>query len=154
MQLVSPDVSLFSNASTLVWGASVLQASVSGLWTQQEQSFHINLLELRAIGLSLSHFTEDFCRKAVAVFSDNATFLAYARKRHVFWPKEGGTCSRVLNAEAQSVLQWVEDHAIQIIPQFVKGSSNVLADCLSRRDQVISTKWMLHQDVCSQLWRT
>ena len=46
----------------------------------------------------------------------------------------------VLNAEAQSVLQWVEDHAIHIISQFVKGSSNVLADCFSRRDQVISTE--------------
>ena len=31
LQLVSTDVCLFSNASTLCWGASVLQASVSGL---------------------------------------------------------------------------------------------------------------------------
>ena len=147
LQLASPDVCLYSDASTLGWGASVLHASVSGLWTPQERSLHINLLELRAIRLSLSHFTEEFRGKAVAVFSDNATALSYLAK-------EGGTRSGILNAEAQSVLQWAEDHAVQIIPQFVKGSSNVLADCLSRRDQVISTEWTLHQDICSRLWRT
>ena len=86
----------------------VLQASVSGLWTPREHSLHINLLELRAIHLGLSHFTEDFHGKAVAVFSDNATALVYLAK-------EGGTRSRVLNAEAQSVLQWAEDHTVQII---------------------------------------
>ena len=76
LELVSPDVSLFSDASTLGWGASVLQASVSGLWTPQERSLHINLLELRAIRLGLSHFAKDFRGKAVAVRSDNATALA------------------------------------------------------------------------------
>ncbi|KAK3886178.1 hypothetical protein Pcinc_009638 [Petrolisthes cinctipes] len=125
------------DASNLGWGASVLHNSVSSLWIPHKRSLHINLLELRAVRLGLLHFREQVHGKTVAVFSDNTTALSYLAK-------EGGTCSGPLNAE---------DHAIQIITQFVKGSSNVLADYHSRQDQIISTEWMLHQDICSQLWR-
>lgn len=146
LQMASPDVHLYTDASNLGWGASVLHDSVSGLWSPNERSLHINLLELRAIRLGLSHFMESVRGKTVAVFSDNATALSYLAK-------EGGTRSRLLNAEAQEILQWAEDHTVQILTQFVKGSSNVLADCLSRQDQVISTEWTLHQDICYRLWR-
>ena len=67
------------------------------------------------------------------MFADNTPALAYL-------VREGGTRSSLLIAEAQSVLRWAEDHAIQIIPQFVKGSAKVLAGCISRRDQVFSTE--------------
>ncbi|KAK3864567.1 hypothetical protein Pcinc_029750 [Petrolisthes cinctipes] len=146
LQLAHSDVCLYTDASNLGWGASVLHDSVSGLWTPHKRSLHINLLELRAVRLGLLHFREQVHGKTVAVFSDNTTALSYLAK-------EGGTRSGSLNAEAQTILQWAEDHAIQIVTQFVKGSSNVLADCLSRQDQIISTEWMLHQDICSQLWR-
>ena len=29
----------------------------------------------------------------------------------------------------------------------------MVADCLSRQHQLISTEWTLHQDVCNQLWK-
>lgn len=35
----------------------------------------------------------------------------------------------------------------------MRGSSNVLADCLRQLDQIFSTEWMLHQEVCSRLWK-
>ena len=146
LQLVSPDVCLFTDASTIGWGASILHDSVSGLWATHELSLHINLLELRAVRLGLQHFKDHVRGQTVAVFSDNATALSYLAK-------EGGTRSGSLNAEAQLILQWAEDHAVQILTQFVKGSSNVLADCLSRQDQIISTEWTLHQDICTLLWR-
>ncbi|XP_045133325.1 uncharacterized protein LOC123517379 [Portunus trituberculatus] len=128
------------------WGASILHDSVSGVWATHELSLHINLLELKAIRLGLLHFKEHVRGQTVAVFSDNATALSYLAK-------EGGTRSGSLNAEAQAILQWAEDHAVRILTQFAKGSANVLADCLSRQDQIISTEWTLHQEVCNLLWR-
>ena len=49
----------------------------------------------------------------MAVFSDNATALA-------FLAKAGKPCLGVLNAVAQSVLAW-DDHAIQIVSLLVAG---------------------------------
>ncbi|XP_045101307.1 uncharacterized protein LOC123498206 [Portunus trituberculatus] len=146
LQLASPDVCLYTDASTVGWGVSILHDSVSGVWATHELSLHINLLELKAIRLGLLHFKDHVRGQTVAVFSDNATALSYLAK-------EGGTRSGSLNAEAQAILQWAEDHAVRILTQFVKGSANVLADCLSRQDQIISTEWTLHQEVCNLLWR-
>ena len=126
------DFYLYTDASTMGWGASLLQDSISGMWTTHERSLHINTLELRAIRLGLLHFTELLQGKTVAVFSDNATALSYLAK-------EGGTHSVSLNMEAQKTLEWAEEHSVKILTQFVKGPSNVLADCLSRRNQIIST---------------
>ncbi|MPC68398.1 hypothetical protein E2C01_062598 [Portunus trituberculatus] len=40
-----------------------------------------------------------------------------------------------------------------ILTQFVQGSDNVVADCLNRQHQILSTEWTLHMDVCHQLWQ-
>ena len=110
------------------------------------EDLYINVLELRAIRLSLRHFTQLFRGGTVAVFSDNTTALAYLYK-------EGGTRSSSLNSEAPSILRWAEEPTIRIVTHFITGSANVLVDCLSRRHQLISTEWMLHQDVCRLLWK-
>ena len=146
LMMASPDLFLYTDASLGGWGASLLQDSISDIWSPLEKTLHINLLELRAIRLGLLHFTEIMRGKTVAVFSDNATALSYIAK-------EGGTRSASLNDEAQKILRWAEVHSVKILTQFVRGSSNVLADCLSRRSQVISTEWTLHQDVCNLLWK-
>ena len=144
--MAPPDLFLYTDASTLGWGASLSQESVSGKGMEHERSLHINILELRAIRLSLFHFMKNVQGKTVAVFSDNTTALSYIIK-------EGGTRSTSLNAEAQLILEWAETHSVKILTHSIKGSSNVVADCLSRQHQLISTEWTLHQDVCNQLWK-
>lgn len=101
------------------------------------------MLELRAVRLGLLHFTGILQGKTIVMCSDNATTLAYLTK-------EGGTRSTALNTEAQNTLRWGEEHS-KIPTQFVKASSNVLTDCLSRHNQIISTEWSLHQEVCTRL---
>ena len=49
--------------------------------------------------------------------------------------------SPALNAVAQRIL----------MPEFVLGRNNVVADALSRPNQVLGSEWMLHQDVFSWL---
>ena len=82
--------------------------------------------------------------RVVAVFSDNMTAVAYLRRQR-------GTLSPALNAVAQRILRWAEQLDIVLIPQFVPGRSNVVADALSRPDQVLGSEWMLHQEVFSWL---
>ncbi|MPC68377.1 hypothetical protein E2C01_062577 [Portunus trituberculatus] len=35
----------------------------------------------------------------------------------------------------------------------IRGENNVVADHLSKKDQVISTVWLFHQSVCDSLWK-
>ena len=80
----------------------------------------------------------------VAVFSDNTTVVAYLRH-------QGGTLSPTLNEVARRILRWVEQEEISLLPQFVPGRNNVVADALSRPSHVVETEWMLHQEVFDSL---
>ena len=48
-----------------------------------------------------------------------------------------------LNSLAQAVLRLCEDHRIHLLPQFIPGRMNMLADSLSRRSQVLGSEWTL-----------
>ena len=60
----------------------------------------------------------------VSVFCDNSTAVSYLCK-------EGGTRSPFLNSLTQGILRWTESLSIRLVPQFIPGSLNVLADSLS-----------------------
>ena len=146
LEFQAPDLLLYSDASTKGWGASTQNLQVSGRWSSQEVGLSINLLELRAIRLGLQEFEEDLQDRAVGILSDNRTAVSYLLK-------EGGTHSVSLNREAQLTLQWAEDHNVRLIPQYIRGKDNVVADALSRPDQLQSTEWTLHQEVVDRLCR-
>ena len=76
----------------------------------------------------------------MGVFADNTTL-----------PR--GTISAALNSEAQSLLRWTESLNVVLLPQFVMGSHNVVADSLSRQNQVIGSEWTLVQEVMDELLR-
>ncbi|MEL7079455.1 MAG: reverse transcriptase domain-containing protein, partial [Cyanobacteria bacterium J06582_2] len=137
---------LYSDASTQGWGATLEGREVSGLWSPLESSLHINVLELRAVRLALLHFASLVQGRSVVVFSDNTTALAYIRK-------QGGTRSWSLYLEARTLLLWAFERSILLSTCFVPGERNVLADRLSRQDQVLPAEWTLHSQVCASLWR-
>lgn len=140
LQIALPDLFLYTDVSSEGWGAYLLQDSVSGTWNCQERMLHINQLKLRAIRLGLLHFAEVLKNSTVAVFSDSTTALAYVNKEGVWTlPFSTGRPGRY----------WIsQSHSVNIVAQFVRGSDNVVADCLSRRHQIIPTEWTLHSDVC------
>ena len=90
---------------------------------------------LRAFGNSLcgSELSPSLRGRVVALYSDNSTTLAYLRK-------QGGTRLSTLNAVAQELLRLCEAHSIRLLPQFIPGHLNVLADSLSRRSQVLGSE--------------
>ena len=107
---------------------------ISGVWLGGEASLSINHCKLLAVERGLRAFCSYLEGRVVAVFSDNTTAVAYLRR-------QGGTLSPALNAVAQRILRWAEQLNIVLIPQFVTGRNNVVADALARPNQVIGLEW-------------
>ena len=144
LSLPAPDISFFSDASDVGWGALVGEHHASGLWLPHQKALSINMRELLAVQLGLQAFEHLIMGMSVALFCDNTTTVAYLR-----WSV--GTFSSALNSTAREVLLWAESRRIRLLPQFIMGSSNVTADALSRPNQVIGSEWILHQEVVDQL---
>ena len=122
-----PELCLFTDASNTGWGASLGDVHLAGSWSPLSSRFSINHRELLAVLLALRGFLPSLCGLVVAVFSDNTTALAYLKK-------QGGTRSATLNTVAQSILRFCEDSRIQLLPQFIPGKMNVLADSLESQE--------------------
>ena len=144
LSLPVPDVSFFSDASDVGWGALVGEHHASGIWSPHQKTLSISLRELLAVQYGLKALEHLLVGLSVALFCDNTTTVAYLRR-------SGGTFSSTLNATAREILLWAEDRHICLLPQFIMGSSNVTADALSRPNQVIGSEWTLHQEVVDQL---
>ena len=129
-----PDLCLFSDASDQGWGAALGDIHLSGLWSPLCSRFSINQRELLAILFAIRGFLPHLRGQTVAVYSDNSTALAYLRK-------QGGTHSSSLNEVAQVLLRLCEAQSVRLLPQFIPGHLNVLADSLSRRSQVLGSEW-------------
>ena len=142
----APDLHLYSDASSSGWGAHLLDQNVSGVWSDQEKLLHINLLEMKALFLGLQAFQEDVAGHHVTAMCDNSTVVAYVNK-------QGGTVSRSLCLLTSRLLRWTESFDVHLDARYLPGKSNVLADVLSRRGQVVGTEWSLHPQVARALLR-
>ena len=138
------DISFFSDASDVGWGALVGEHHASGLWSPLQAALSINLRELLAVQYGLLALEHLLVGLSVALFCDNTTTVAYLRR-------SGGTFSSTLNATAREILLWAETNRVRLLPRFIMGSSNVTADILSRPNQVIGSEWTLHQEVVDHL---
>ena len=141
---VSPQLDLWSDASDMGWGAHLGDDLASGLWAPADLEISINARELLAIEIALEFFAQLLQNSSVAVFADNSTAIAYLRI-------QGGTRSPLLNAIAQRILCWAESLQVTLAPQFIMGRHNVLADSLSRPNQVLGSEWTLKTEVFQEL---
>ena len=141
-----PDLALYIDASDLSWGAFLADAHLSDLWPPEFLSFSINHRELLAVLYSVQGFLPVFRGRSVSLFADNTTALYYLRK-------QGGTHSSTLNTVAQTIRRLCEDHQVRLVLQFIPNHLNVLADSLSRRSQVLGSKWTLCHQAFQELLR-
>ena len=119
---------------------------VSGQWAPEELDFSINARKLLAIERALHCFASQIRDSSVAIFADNSTAIAY------LW-NQGGTRSHLLNSIAQRMLRWSETLPVRLTSQFIMGRHNVLADSLSRPNQVLGSEWTLKTEVFQELWK-
>ena len=135
-------IQLFTDASNEGWGAHLDQNSTKGLWSEREKRLHINVLELKAVSLAL-----DQCQnQTVLVATDNSTVVAYINK-------QGGTHSAEMCALLWKIMTWCHHYHITLKARHIPGCLNVMADLLSRSNQVQSTEWSLHPQVFKQICR-
>ena len=144
LSLPVPDLSFYSDASDVGWGAIIGEQEVSGVWTPSQREVSINLREMMAVQNGLLQFSSLLRGKTIALFCDNVTTVAYLRR-------SGGTRSQVLFLKAREILLWIESMQITLLPQFIQGSLNTRADLLSRPNLVIGSEWTLHQEVVQDL---
>ena len=91
---------------------------------------HINVLEMKAIFLSLSRAVHKVKNSTVLVSTDNTTVVAYIRH-------QGGTHSTELSEEVWSVLNLCLTYNIQLLVKHIPGRFNTLADQMSRVDKLV-----------------
>ena len=140
----TPDLRLYSDASRAGWGAHLLDQSVLGVWSHQESSLRINLLELKALFLALRAFKYLITDHQVTAMCDNSTVVAYVNKQR-------GTVSDSLCSLTGQLLRWTESKRVQLEARYLPGQSNILANLLSRRNQVLGAEWSLHPQVARDL---
>ena len=139
-----PDLSFYSDASDVGWGAIVREHQVSGVRTPSQRELSINLRETMAVQKGLFEFGSLLRGKTIALFCDNVTTVAYLRRL-------GGMRSQVLFLKAREILLWVESMKITLLPRFIQGSLDTRADLLSRPNLVMGSEWTLHREVVQDL---
>ena len=80
LSLPAPDISFFSDASDVGWGALVGEHHASGLWLPHQKALSINMRELLAVQLGLQAFEHLIVGMSVALFCDNTATVAYLRR--------------------------------------------------------------------------
>ena len=87
----------------------------------------------------------DQCQnQTVLVATDNSTVVAYINK-------QGGTHSAEMCALLWKIMTWCHHYYITLKARHIPGCLNVMADLLSRSNQVQSTEWSLHPQVFKQI---
>ena len=122
------------------WGAHMAKLTASGRWSATMKD-----LELHAIWLGLEDILQD---SNVAIMCDNVSAIAYLRN-------QGGTRSQQMCHMAidTCTCEWAEKRSMTLIPRHLPGHLNVLADHLSRRDQILKSEWSLNPAVARHVFR-
>ena len=119
-------------------GRSLEQVSTKGLCSDRGKRLHTNVLELKAVSLALKRFKDKYQNQTVLVcFRQlNSSSLHKQTWRN---PLGGDVCSPV------------ESHDLEPSLPDNSGCLNVMANLLSRLNQVESTEWSLHPQVFKQI---
>ena len=148
LALRSPDQMFWSDTSNLGWGATVADQFASRVWLEDEISLSLDQSS-QVVGRrerpqgSLFLFGRSGCRSLLRQHNCGGV-SEKARRDFVSDPKLGSPAHSALGGTVMILM-----------PQFVPGKSNVVAEALSRPNQVLGSEWMLHQEMFSwlrQLW--
>ena len=120
-------------------GACCKGVSTEGKWSEQERHFHINVLGLLALKVSIQTFTKNLSHLTIHAQMDNKAALAYLLKM-------GGTHNPQLLKISKSIWNYLLSHQITITAEYLPSRLNVRADWESR-NATDSSDWKLHQKV-------
>jgi len=78
--------------------------------------------------------------------SDNSSVVAYVNK-------QGGTRSVSLMLETFTLFEFLQARNITLRARYLPGVRNVLADSLSRKEQILPSEWSLHPSVVREIFK-
>ncbi len=108
------------------------------------QFLHINYLELKAVFLTLTHFSNQLIHKHVLIRSDNVSVVFNINH-------QGGTRSLKLLQAAYELWVWADTHLSSLRAIHIPGHMNMLADALSR-SAPRAGEWQLHPEIVQLIW--
>lgn len=126
---------IFSDASLTGWGASCLNKKANGFWTNEEKSYHINILELLAALFALKVFAKDLFDTQVLLRVDNTTAISCINRM-------GSVQFPHLHEIARQIWEFCEQRNLFIYASYIKSSQNAVADFESRKTHS-DTEWEL-----------
>jgi len=132
------------DASLLGWGAVTEGIRTGGLWSEQERTLHINLLELMGGAFAVKTFARNRQDVHICLRMDK-TAIFYINRM-------GGTRSSNLSQAACELWQWCLQRGITLSAEHIPGSSNTVADQESRTLQS-SAEWMMDRAVCHKIFQ-
>ena len=129
-----PSCHVFTDASEEGWGAEFQGLTISGLWKGGEETWSSNRRELQAILLAIRTWESLLRGKTLLVATDNTTAIAYINK-------QGGLHSRPLHDIALNLFHLCQQARISVRARHIQGKLNLVADMLSRPDQIFPLEW-------------
>lgn len=145
IQIAPPSVFITTDASDIGWGAVINDEKLSGHWNTSQNHWHCNQKELWTLFEVLQKKLELVSGKTVLFQTDNKTAASYIRK-------QGGTKSQKLLCIASKILHLALQYKITIIPKYLPGRYNGIADSLSR--QKTFQEWHLDQPTRTAIFRS
>ena len=141
MPIHPPDPKIFLNTDASHYGLSF-----HGRWSEDQSQFHINMLEIMAIRVTLIKALKYIHHSCVMIATDNTTVVSYINK-------QGGTHSPNLCVEVWKIHHWCLKHQIIVRVCHIPGKFNDLADRLSRTDKIVKTEWALDQSIANSIFQ-
>ena len=137
-----PLACLLTDASNLGWDAKLHNTRTGGRWTVEEQDYHINVLEPKAVLFGLNALCEHMSGAHILVRTDNSTTVSYLTLM-------GGSKSVSCNMVAREIWLWCIARKIWLTVSHIPGVENVDADEESRNFND-KTEWKL----CSEVFKS
>ena len=103
--------------------------------------FDINIFEVRAVRLAIEYWGSRWRHQVLHVYTDNKT---------TFYGIQKGYIDGAANDNLRALLCIAASFDIRILPQWIKGTNNELADALSRFDLRAIANWCPHWQISTK----
>jgi hypothetical protein len=131
-----------TDASKIGWGATFNNLKAGGSWTDHQRLFHINVLELKAIWLTLKTFGNLIKCSKVKVITDNS--VSYSGIGH--WYSKSDQLINLL----RKIFNWCLEMEVEILQcQLISSIMNVVPDQISR--QIDTGDWTVTKKVFQEI---
>ena len=141
--ICNPEVVIATDASSSGWGAVFNNTKTRGTWQLHEKSYHINVLELKAILFGLISLIKVH-NTSIKISTDNMNAVHSIRNK--------GSCrSLSCNDLVKRIWSWAIQNNNWLSISYIPGIENYVADAESRQYE-LRTEWQLNPSISRLFW--